>query len=366
MKILVVSGYGYWGNFDPAALYNESESDVQIAGGETAMLHISKELAHLGHEVMVFYDILRPGRIEGVDFLPSNLFIPLACQLDYDVLISWDAPHIFRFADRAKARIQVFQLNSASIGVLDWMIDLYFHPSEWHKDRFQEIYPEITEAKQRARITNGIDYDRYTKHQADIKKEARVIYSSSPDRGLHHLLEMWPEIVKEVPHAELHVFYDMDKWLKSDRELRRKGLHTVTSDRAASIRKSLRRLPSSVKIHGGIGQHRLAREQLAGSVLAYPCDPVNPTEGFSMTILEGITAGLRVITTDADALAELWGKVPNVTQLPLPVVYSDWTAAIVKALRQEPLEVGQYNPALAWRSIAERWEVELLACLSPS
>lgn len=35
----------------------------------------------------------------------------------------------------------------------------------------------------------------------------RVIYTSSYDRGLLHLLEMWPDVKKEVPDAELHVFY---------------------------------------------------------------------------------------------------------------------------------------------------------------
>lgn len=35
----------------------------------------------------------------------------------------------------------------------------------------------------------------------------RVIYTSSPDRGLEHLLKMWPDVKKEVPDAELHIAY---------------------------------------------------------------------------------------------------------------------------------------------------------------
>lgn len=35
----------------------------------------------------------------------------------------------------------------------------------------------------------------------------RVIYTSSPDRGLEHLLKMWPDVKKAVPDAELHVCY---------------------------------------------------------------------------------------------------------------------------------------------------------------
>ena len=35
----------------------------------------------------------------------------------------------------------------------------------------------------------------------------RCIYTSSYDRGIKHLLEMWPDIKKAVPKAELHIFY---------------------------------------------------------------------------------------------------------------------------------------------------------------
>jgi glycosyltransferase involved in cell wall biosynthesis len=33
------------------------------------------------------------------------------------------------------------------------------------------------------------------------------IYTSSYDRGLEHLLKMWPDVKKAVPKAELHIFY---------------------------------------------------------------------------------------------------------------------------------------------------------------
>lgn len=41
-----------------------------------------------------------------------------------------------------------------------------------------------------------------------------MIYGSSYDRGLEHLLKMWPDIREEVPDAELHVFYG---WVLFDR-----------------------------------------------------------------------------------------------------------------------------------------------------
>lgn len=43
--------------------------------------------------------------------------------------------------------------------------------------------------------------------KAPPRNPHRIIYGSSYDRGLEHLLKMWPEVKKEVPDAELHVFY---------------------------------------------------------------------------------------------------------------------------------------------------------------
>lgn len=38
-------------------------------------------------------------------------------------------------------------------------------------------------------------------------KHLKVCYTSSYDRGLEHLLKIWPEVKKAVPEAELHIFY---------------------------------------------------------------------------------------------------------------------------------------------------------------
>jgi glycosyltransferase involved in cell wall biosynthesis len=40
-----------------------------------------------------------------------------------------------------------------------------------------------------------------------MRNNKRIIYTSSYDRGLLHLLEMWPQVREQVPDAELHVFY---------------------------------------------------------------------------------------------------------------------------------------------------------------
>ncbi len=359
MRILVTSGYGYWGDFLPTDL---ELGDRQVGGGETAMVQVSKSLAKLGHDVTVFHDTKRPGRYFGCDYLPRDLLTPLVCQWEHDVYISWDDAYAFRYADRSKLHVLAIQLNDAQIGVFDEAIDLYFHPSEWHAERFLGLYPEMSEDKVRPRFTNGIDPKRYIK---EIEREPhRVIYSSSPDRGLHHLLRVWPHVVEQVVDAELHVFYDMDKWLDLDGQMKEQGLLSVTRERAEALREFRKEPPKSVTFHGGVGQAQLAIEQLKSSVLAYPCDPVQPTEGFSMTCLEAVTAGCHLITTDADALKELWADAPGTTILPLPIDDATWVDTLVKTLQSENShKTTKVQPAYTWTGIAKKWEQEFMKCL---
>jgi glycosyltransferase involved in cell wall biosynthesis len=358
MRILVGSSYGWWGDFTPDDLVSGVR---QVGGGETAMVNISKELAGLGHEVIVFYDT-KTGRYGGVDYLPTTMAVPIMTTLEHDVFVAWDASWLFRFNDRAKCRVLAFQLNDAQVGVYDWVIDKYFHPSQWHADRFHQIYPEITQSKQVARITNGIDYNRFVNRPLPKREWNRVVYSSSPDRGLHHLLRIWPNVVDRVPEAELHVYYDIDKWLEMDNFL---GERNITHDRAVAVRTYRTASPKNVTFHGGIGQGQLSIEQARSAVLAYPCDPIAPTEGFSMTVLEGIVAGCNVIVSDADAFPELWSNAPGVTMLPLPIDDELWTTTIVNKLRNgnESREL-QIRMEYSWTALARRWERELESCLS--
>lgn len=343
-RIFVVSGYGYWGNFSPDDLFGE---DTQIGGGETAMICIARELAALGHEVVVFYNVEKPGKYGGVDYMPVEMFEAMAHNMEHDALVSWDFPHAFRYNTKSGKRIMAYQLNNAFVGLFDYVIDAYMHPSWWHAERFKELYPEIDDEKQFAPITNGVYTSRY---EAQERDPYRVIYSSSPDRGLHHLLSIWPEIVAREPRANLKVFYDAKKWIDTVKSI---GRELNTTERALLIDGYMKLNMPNVEFVGAVGQGRIAREQAMATVLAYPCDPVDPTEGFSMTVLEGLTAGCQAVISDADAFPELWGDHPNSTMLPLPFDKQTWIDAIVSKFGKA---TEFQNVGHDWKELAKRWE----------
>lgn len=90
----------------------------------------------------------------------------------------------------------------------------------------------------------------------------RIVYTSSYDRGLQHLLEMWPDIKKEVPDAELHVFYGWQLFEK------------FYKDNPASMKwmNKMKELMTQEGIteHGRIAQPDLLKELELSGIWAYP------------------------------------------------------------------------------------------------
>lgn len=90
----------------------------------------------------------------------------------------------------------------------------------------------------------------------------RIIYTSSYDRGLEHLLGMWPAIKKEVPDAELHVFYGWQLFEK------------FYKDNPGSMMwmNKMREMMTQVGItdHGRVAQPDLIPELEKSGIWAYP------------------------------------------------------------------------------------------------
>lgn len=76
--------------------------------------------------------------------------------------------------------------------------------TEWHKNEFVKKYPILLEKF--VIINNGICLELFPEIRPEYKKvKNRFIYSSRPERGLTRLLELWPEICKQMPGAELKI-----------------------------------------------------------------------------------------------------------------------------------------------------------------
>lgn len=95
-----------------------------------------------------------------------------------------------------------------------------------------------------------------------MKNFKRIIYSSSYDRGLEHLLKMWPDVLKEIPDAELHIFYG---WLLFDRFYQNNPSSMQWKNNMIELMKA-----DGINEHGRISQPELVEEYKKSGIWAYP------------------------------------------------------------------------------------------------
>jgi 2-polyprenyl-3-methyl-5-hydroxy-6-metoxy-1,4-benzoquinol methylase/glycosyltransferase involved in cell wall biosynthesis len=278
-----------------------------LGGSETMVVELAKRLALAGHRVRVYTSTGKYGEgiFDGVEYYQTQkLELAKRC----DVLVVWRQANLLSLSIEAKVRWlwvhDVFAMNATHPHLLQ--ADRVLALSDWHKGFLADHHNLSLE--QIGRTRNGIDLGRFdnpfVEHIAAARNPKKVVYSSSPDRGLPVLLHVWPEIRKRVPDAELHVFYGFFNWQKmaeavggeqGQRQL--EAIQTLTS--------RLRELePHGVTMHGKVDQQTLAREFLSAGVWAYP---TWFSETSCLTAMEAQAAGLRIVTSSIAALNETVG-----------------------------------------------------------
>ncbi len=321
-----------------------------MGGSETMAWELARRLRGLGHRVRVFADCSPEleGVFDGVEWLQSSKYVGATC----DVLIAERRPDAVDDAAQLTSRANVLHIHDVHCG--DGLtqqralrIDRILALSQWHKRYLLQTYSRANGAPypiaslhpDDVHVTrNGIDFARF---DADAPRNPkRVVYSSSPDRGLTTLLEMWPAILADEPEAELHVYYGLGGWEASI------GANPAYNDShpflsATALRRlkhQLRTVPR-VTMHGRINQVELAREFLQSGVLAYP-------SWFSETsmigAMEAQAAGLYIVTTPIAALNETVGdrgvRVPggwDTNDGATMAERKEFVDAVVKAIRGE-------------------------------
>ena len=81
----------------------------------------------------------------------------------------------------------------------DCKIDGYVCLTEWHLNKIKKIYDFITDKL--LIIPNGIDSVEFNPNA--LKKKNLFVFTSRPERGYDRLFELWQDIVKALPDAEL-------------------------------------------------------------------------------------------------------------------------------------------------------------------
>lgn len=343
------------------------DDDRGLTGSEVSCFQYAREMAERGHEVIIY--TITTGTPDNYKWFKTHVrpfsAYEQADKNQFDVIMAWMNPDFIHGVAPGPLRVIDQQLNDFGYCRPGWeqYTDVVAGLSETHTEYLKTCAPSVPNNKWES-FYNGLDPLAFDPCE---KVPGRVIYASSPDRGLHLLLQEWPEIRRRVPHAVLRVFYNFDPWLAAMKTARdpnpdlKEQIH-----RAYYVNEAIHRL----KGHGlehfkSVGRKRISREMSEAQVMAYPCDPVRWTEGFSNTLMEACCAGAAPVTSDVDALGQLYGGAA-VTVHDIRHHLDEFTNSVVKllvdhAFRQQVVDRCQTRAKnYYWPRLAERLEGILL------
>lgn len=357
MRVATVMGFGsWWGQDLPPDVLDRADIQKTVGGGEEAVLETALQLRLRGHDVDLWW-YGQPGTWRGLQLrsLHDDLYGRLLRE-DYDAVVAWSTIAPLEAVRRAGKRARTFlaqQLNDLLL-FGDWScVDCVISPSESHA---QQLPSWGWRQRPYAVVHNGLRLERHADAPPWSSRPLHVGYWSSPDRGLHHLLRAWPEVVKAEPTAHLHVFYEIERYLlvasPSPGPLgERARILTEEGAKATAL--------PSVTFHGAVPRAVLAPIQNNCRVQCYPYQPVMFCEGFCGAVNQGIAAGCHVLTTPHDALPSLYAD--KVTWLPKATteMMEALPAAILKALHTPP--PGDGTTPFTWEAAGEEMERALSA-----
>jgi len=305
-------------NFD--RIYDDPRG---LTGSELSCLEYAKAMAARGHETLLLVGQETVEReLDGVQIQPLDH----PQRVDgYDVVYSWNEPNLLEEVAPGPLRVVNQQLNDFGYCKPGWeeWCDLVTSPSEHHLAFLKKQAPNVRAWEV---MPNGCNPQQY---RQDRREAGRVIWASSADRGLHRLLEMWPAIKTAVPHATLKCFYNFRQEPFDLLEQPSENVHPdllEIAQRKRYIRYAMSRLQGErwgVEHVGSVSRDRMKNEFEKAEVLAYPCDTIRYTEGFSVTTMEACASGCLPVITNVDALGQIYGSAAPLANMALPFKIGD-------------------------------------------
>ncbi len=184
-----------------------------------------------------------------------------------------------------------------------------------------------------------------------MKNNYRCIWTSSYDRGLNWLLDMWPEIKKQVPQAELTISYG---WNLFD------TIYFNNPERQAWKAQIDAKMKQPGITHiGRIGQEEMVKELQRSAIWAYPTDF---DEISCISAMKAQVYGAIPVTMDKAALKETvkFGvKVKG--DIADPEVQKEYIKEVVKMLKT-PIDreemTKKAKELFSWEGVAKDWVEE--------
>lgn len=277
-----------------------------IGGAETCVMEIAKRFAADGWRTVVFGT---PGPYRGVheetgvEYWTTDDW---SATEPFTVFVSSRIPQVFDAKVNAQTTmLWMHDVNSGQgifngdfgdrLANIDYVVGL----TDWHCTHLQRLY-DISPEKL-VRIPNGVDLTRFAEINESDRQKYKFVFSSSPDRGIDVVLNVWPYIKRNLPEAELHVFYG---WNSIDKIIELQPQNPLAKFKEAVV-DIIYQLGGE---KGGIYWHDRVQQDVLASHLRTCHAWLYPTyfmETFCITAIEMQAAGVIPITSRVAALPEV-------------------------------------------------------------
>ncbi len=198
---------------------------------------------------------------------------------------------------------------------------------------------------------NGITPEKFD-FERKLKNPNKVVWMSSPDRGLERSILIMDRCREAYPNLELHVYYGLDNLYKYGLGALAEKLKGMMAER------------SWIKYHGFTEQSQMYRDVSDAVLWLHPC---NFIETFCITALEMLILGVFPVTRRLGALANTLAEAESKDQCIMldhdcvtEKEYELYTEATLKALEGKlwekvDLDLDKHD----WKSVAKEWIKEM-------
>ncbi len=316
-----------------------------LGGSETAAVEVSQWLAKKSGLKVIVFNPRQNTFVDdaGVEYRPVSGVLDYFSKYSPRAHIAWR--HNTKITD---APTYLWCHDLVTPGVEQGLhADKIICLSEFHRDYNMAMHGVPKDKIVVSR--NGVNPARFDGLRK--KNPNKVVFPSSPDRGLDRAMLIMDKAREMNPALELHVYYGLDN-------LEKYGL----GEMAKHLRQMMEARPW-VKYYGNVDQKTLAKELMEAVVWLYPA---NFIESFCITVLESVLAGCFPLVRKIGALQNTVKPFADMGMAELVDANAEteeehifWARKLIQTIEAKKWERIQLEDfeiqQLSWESVAEEF-----------
>jgi len=331
-----------------------------LGGSETAGLYMGRELAALGHRVVLFCNTDKHGTYDGVTYRKTVEFGDYAQVAPHDVTIIQRSPQLF--AAQMNSKMNVLWCHDLAVGRQGdtfraslWNVDRVAVLSEFMASQYRDVY-NLPDDHIIWQTRNGIDTSLFSPKPMQARLRNKLVFGARPERGLDVLIEaIFPTLLMKRSNLKLYIA----GYTNPNRE--HSGFYEQIRQKIAEFP------PGVVTVLPPLSKGEYYRHLEDACVYVYPTpSPTLPAfaEVSCISAMECQAAGLPIVTSRLGALPETIAPGAGVLLEGDPSsdrYVEEFCDAVLRYVRDDDAwyrasQAGRARSAsLDWRAVAEQW-----------